>query len=83
MEKITIEIDQEVLKKEMIEHATREAIRRHFGAEDINDYNERQKIKQKRLDDVITKVDWDKLPEMMKNEMAKGFFKKFFGGMYS
>ena len=70
---ITIEIDLKDIKEKLQQIAVDKVVTSYFEATDITDYHKRATEKSKRIDDVISKVDWNKLPE----EMQRGILSKF------
>lgn len=76
-EKITIEIDTESLKEELKQQAINRVVRGYFDADDIYNYDERQKERAKRLEKVIGEVDWNKLPEEMQRGILKEFIQRY------
>ncbi len=79
MRKITIEIDADVLQQRLEEEAVKLAINQYFECEDMFEvrWDERQKFKAERLNKIINQVDWEKLPETMKQSMVKEFVDKY------
>lgn len=73
MNRITLEIDMEKLKQELERTAIETTVRNYFDANDIDDWEQRKKIKSTRLKDIVGQVDWNKLPE----EMQRGVLRKF------
>lgn len=86
--KFEIEIDLEEMRIALQEQAVYKIKHDYFDCKDlehnwkdIKDWDERSKVQEKykseRLNTIAHQINWDKLPEIMKNKMAEDFMKRF------
>lgn len=82
MKTISFEIDEKELSKALKEKAVNHMIDTYFLAQDIAEYDKREKVKRERLEKIMDQVDWDKLPETMKQGILSQFVSKFISGRH-
>ena len=79
-DEIVIKIDIKKISDELERRAIDKILNDYFDANDVEDWNRRKEERAKRLDKIIKKVDWEKLPEVMKNGILGEFVNKFISG---
>lgn len=77
-----LELDVDQLKQEMIQRATYLAVSYYFDASDIEDYKKQKEMREKRVKDIINRVDWNKLPEEMQRSILSEFIQRFIKDRY-
>lgn len=73
---ITVEVDIERVREEVHREIIRRSTNDYFEAHDINDWTKRSEVKEKRIQNIINKVNWDKLPEKVKENIFNDFFNR-------
>lgn len=82
MNKVTIEIDLDEVKAQLQKQAITTVLNNYFYASDVP-YHQMEAEKQIRLEKIIKQVNWDKLPEDMKQNILAEFMRKIITGGFS